>query len=420
MTNSPEADTGAAPIGRIPRKVWVVLGLLLALGVLNYFERQTLSILKPVLKLELAFDDAAYSFLTFAFMLPYIIMYAVSGRLIDRFGTRISMTVFATGWSLANIASGLSRSFAHLATARAFLGVAEPGAFPVIQRAILNWVPLDHRAFALSIVTPAGSLGAILAPPLVALLATSLGWRAAFVIPGVIGVIIAIVWWCVDTKGPATQQQVVDDVPEPLSTLFRDRNFWAIVAARMVSDPVWFFYLFWIPGYLQERVGLSLGELGLVGGLPYICALIACVAMGRAVDRFAIRGHDPVTVQLRFFCATAALMPLGALITMTASPALAIVIICVVISVCQSWFVGFNVLLAGLFPVKINGSALGILGAVGASTALVLNLLAGSILQQFDYVAIFAGLALLHPIAALILMAVIARRRSKPTAPRDT
>ena len=422
MTRTPEADAGNAPAAKMPKKAWVIIGLLMALLVLNYFDRQTLSILKPIVKMELGFDDRAYSLLTFAFMLPYIVMYVVSGRLIDRFGTRIGMALFAACWSVANIVSGLSQNFAQLATSRVFLGAAEPGAFPVMQRAILNWVPIRHRAMALSIVTPAGNIGAILAPPLVALMATTLSWRAAFVIPGLIGVVVAIVWWSADTgKAPPPARPVeeaappmpeaVDEGPSSVAALLKDKRFRSLVAVRMITDPVWYFYLFWIPGYLQERVGLSLAELGLVGGIPYIVAMLTCIVLGRSVDHFGARIHDPIRVQLRIFALTAALMPLGALITMTSSAAIALAIITLVTTVCQVWFVGFNVLLAGLFPVRINASALGLLGAVGASTSLVLNLMAGSILAKFDYVALFAGLAILHPISAVILTVVIGRSR---------
>ncbi|MBB5708748.1 MFS transporter [Sphingopyxis panaciterrulae] len=398
----------------------------MALLVLNYFDRQTLAILKPVMKTQLAFDDEAYSLLTFAFMLPYIVMYVVSGRLIDRVGTRVCMTVFAIGWSVANIASGLSHSFGHLAASRVLMGAAEPGAFPVVQRAILNWVPVERRALAISIATPAGNIGAILAPPLIALLATGLNWRMAFVIPGVIGIVVAIMWWFTDTKHgssappvpsvPSPVPEAVDEEAPSVKELLRDKRFLAIVAARMISDPVWYFYLFWSAGYLQERAGLSLAELGFVGGIPYIVAVLVCIMLGRLVDRYTERGHDPIRVQLRVFALSAALMPLGALITMASSAFVAVAIITVVVAVCQAWFVGYNVLLAGLFPVKINASAVGILGAVGASTSLVLNLLAGSLLAQFDYIALFAGLAILHPVSAVILFLVIGRSRARRAA----
>src|SRR3546814_12549374 len=118
------------------------------------------------MKTQLAFDDEAYSLLTFAFMLPYIVMYVVSGRLIDRVGTRVCMTVFAIGWSVANIASGLSHSFGHLAASRALMGAAAPGAFPVVQRATLNWVPVERRALAVSIAPPARNIAPTPPPPL--------------------------------------------------------------------------------------------------------------------------------------------------------------------------------------------------------------------------------------------------------------
>lgn len=422
MTQAPTATADPAPVKKMPRKAWLIIGLAMALLVLNYFDRQTLAILKPVMKMQLAFDDEAYSLLTFAFMLPYIVMYVVSGRLIDRVGTRACMTVFAVGWSVANIASGLSHSFGHLAASRVLMGAAEPGAFPVVQRAILNWVPLERRALAISIATPAGNIGAILAPPLIALLATGLNWRMAFVIPGVVGIVVAIMWWFTDTKHdssahpvphvPSPLPEAVDEEAPSVKELLRDKRFLAIVAARMISDPVWYFYLFWSAGYLQERAGLSLAELGFVGGIPYIVAVVVCIVLGRLVDRYTERGHDPIRVQLRVFALSAALMPLGALITMASSAFVAVAIITVVVAVCQAWFVGYNVLLAGLFPVKINASAVGILGAVGASTSLVLNLLAGSLLAQFDYIALFAGLAILHPASAVILFLVIGRSRT--------
>src|SRR3546814_14078731 len=118
------------------------------------------------------------------------------------------MTLFGVGWAIANIASGRSHSFSHLAASRVLMGAAEPGACPVVQRAILNWVPIERRALAISIATPAGNIGAILAPPLIALLATVINWRAAFVIPGAIGIGLAILWWFTDSRHPPPAQPI--------------------------------------------------------------------------------------------------------------------------------------------------------------------------------------------------------------------
>src|SRR3546814_18250187 len=122
----------------------------------------------------------------------------------------------------------------------------------------------------------------------------------------------------------------------------------------MLSDPVWYFYLFWIPGYLQERAGLSLSELGVVGGLPFIAAVLVCMVLGRVVDRFTERGHDSIRLQLWIFALTAALMPLGSFITMTSRVAVALAILTLRGSVCKAWVVGHYVLLAGLFPARVK------------------------------------------------------------------
>lgn len=402
------------------RTFWLVIGLLFSICLLNYFDRQTLSILKTTLKEALDFDDIGYSQLVLAFMLPYILMYVASGWIIDRFGTRITMTVFVLIWSAASVLSGLTQSFAQLAASRALLGAAEPVTFPLSQRIVLNWAPERRRAFAMSMIAPAGSVGAVLAPPLVATLALAFGWRAAFIVPGVIGVVVALLWWKLD-RLPASSGRIgaPDADPLPVSRLFGNRDFWAIVAARLVSDPVWFFLLFWIPGFLQESLGLSLAEVGLVGGIPYLAALLVCLTFGRLVDLFVSRGADAGRVQLWLLAAGAALMPLAAVVTSAPNVFVAIAIITVLTAVAQSWFAGSGVLLASRIPHRLNATALGFIGAIGASAGLALNLAAGSIIERFGYDALFAVLAFLHPLAAIILWSTLGRRRVRGWAGED-
>src|SRR6185312_4600958 len=138
-------------LSRPSRRSWLLLALLFAIGLLNYLDRQTLSILKATLKSELTLTDIDYSWLVTAFMSSYIVFYVISGRLVDRFGTRVSLTVFTAVWSVANLFSGLAQNFGQLAGARALLGAAEPGAFPAIQRVMMTWFPKERRAFAWSL-----------------------------------------------------------------------------------------------------------------------------------------------------------------------------------------------------------------------------------------------------------------------------
>lgn len=394
------------------RTFWLIIGLLFFICLLNYFDRQTLSILKTTLKAEIGFDDVDYSHLIVAFMLPYIVMYVASGWIIDRFGTRMTMTFFVVIWSIASVLAGMTQNFAQLVGARALLGAAEPVTFPLSQRIVLNWAPERRRAFAMSLIAPAGSVGAVLAPPLIAFLALTFGWRSAFVVPGVIGLLVALLWWKLDRLPvAATDPRKPDEAPLPVRTLLANRDFWGIVGARVVSDPVWFFLLFWIPGFLQEGLGLSLAEVGLVGGLPYLAALIVCLTFGRMVDFFVSRGAEAARVQLWLLAGGAALMPLAAVVTSAPNLFVAMAIITVLTAVAQSWFAGTGVLLAARIPHRLNATALGFIGAIGASAGLALNLAAGSIIERYGYEAIFAVLAFMHPLGAVILWSTLGRRR---------
>lgn len=387
----------------MPPKAWLIVALLFSIGLLNYFDRQTLSILKATLKDILGFTDTGYSVLIAAFMVPYIIMYVLSGRLVDRYGSRIVMAVLVVVWSVANVLAGLAQSFGQLAAARALLGSAESGAFPALQRAIITWVPAERRAFAMSLVAPSTTAGAVLAPPLVALMTGQLSWRGAFILPGMVGIAIAVAWWFADKNPPVRTEETQEKQLVPLRTLLQERRLWGIIVARGLSDPVWYFHLFWMPGYLQERLGLSLSQLGWIGWIPTFTASLAIIAAGRLTDSWVVAGRDPVESRLKIFFFGAALAPLGALTTFAPDIVTALLLITLVTVACQMWFFGTGPLLADLFPANVNASIFGIIGAFGATTGLIMNFAAGPLIEQFGYVAIFTGLAVLHPIGAAVL-----------------
>jgi ACS family hexuronate transporter-like MFS transporter len=384
----------------------MILALLFSAGLLNYFDRQTLSILKATLKEFFVITDTDYSYLIVAFMVPYIVMYVLSGRIVDRFGTRIGLTVFVCFWSLANVLAGLAQSFGQLAGARMLLGLAEPGAFPVMQRAIMTWFPSQRRAFAMSLCAPSTTVGAVLAPPLVAYLASGGSWRNAFILPGIAGVLVAVVWWFTD-RNPPTAKDEAKDEPVPFRTLLKNRQLWGIVLSRAISDPVWYFHLFWMPGYLQERLGFSLQQLGWVGWIPSFAASICGIIVGRYTDTLVSRGRDPVRTRLSVFMISAVFAPLGALTTFAPNATIAMVLVTIVTMACQMWFFGTGVLLADLFPRNMNASAFGVIGAFGATTGLIMNFAAGPVIERMGYATVFMSIAFLHPIAAWVLRRTI-------------
>ncbi|HEU5080158.1 MAG TPA: MFS transporter [Opitutaceae bacterium] len=389
---------------RFGRRSALLLALLFGIGLLNYLDRQTLSILKATLKTELALDDVHYSWLVTAFMGPYIVFYVVSGRLIDRFGTRAGLSAFTALWSLANIASGLAGNFWQLAGARAVLGAAEPGAFPAIQRVMMTWFPKERRAFAWSLLSPCTTVGAIIAPPLVAALTEYWNWHLAFILPGVVGLGLAVAWWCSDRNPPVLpEENEAPAEPPPLRAILSDRRVWLLLAARAMTDPVWYFHLFWLPGYLQERLGVSLTQLGWIGWIPSFVASGAVMATGRTTDFFVARGYSPVRVRVNMFALAALAAPIGAFTTFAPSVTWALVMISLVAIVCQIWFFGQGLLVADVFPRQSAATIAGLLGAVGASGGLLMNMIAGPLIQSAGYIPVFAGLACLHPLAAILL-----------------
>lgn len=391
-------------VATIPRRSWLILALLFAAGFLNYFDRQTLSLLKTTLKADLGLDDIWYSHLVTAFMVPYIIMYVVGGRLVDRFGYRAAMTLFLTVWSFACFICGFANSVALLIVGRVLLGMAEPGAFPAMQAAIMTWFPKERRAFAMSLNSPSTTVGAVLAPPIVALITLHYNWHGVFLLPGLLGILLAAVWWMSVRQPPSfLSAKEIAAKPTPYHVLLRDRRLWGLIAARALSDPVWYFHLFWLPGFFQERLGLSLAQLGWVGWIPSAVGSLALVVAGRYADSQVARGVDPVTVRLRLFVGGAACAAVGALTTFSPNIATAVVLVSIVTVGCQLWFFGSGILLADLYPRNSMASAFGIVGAFGASAALVMNIIAGPIIQQFGYRGVFISIAFLHPLAALVL-----------------
>lgn len=401
---------------RIPRQSWVILALVFAVNLLNYFDRQTLSILKATLKIEIGLTDTYYSYIVTAFMLPYIAMYIVSGRLVDRFGSRRPMVWFITVWSAATALCGAVHNLWQLAGARMLLGAGEPGAFPAGMRAQVKWFPRVHRAFLMSLNSPATAIGAILAPPIVAALTSVWSWRAAFIVPGLFGVFVALAWWWADDerRGGLSDEEIIEakEPAPPLRVILGERRFIGVLVGRLLSEPVWYFYLFWLPGYLQERIGLTLPQLGAVGWIPSGVASLVAILTARWSDKAAAQSSNPAASRVRALLALSMFAPMGALLAGTSSLPVILVLLCFVYTVAQSWFFYTAVLLADIFPSNAVASAMGFMGAASVTTAMIVNFWIGPIVEKVGYGPIFVVAAVMHPLGALVVRACF-----KPASP---
>ena len=400
------------------RRYVVILVLLFGSGVLSYVDRQTLSILKPTLKASLGMDESGYAFLVNIFTVCYAVAYIGSGWLTDKIGSRRGLILFVSAWSLATIGCGLSTTMYAFVFCQALLGFAEPGQQPVAMRTLTLWTPFKVRGLTMSIVGAGGTVGSILAAPLIASLATHLNWHVAFIIPGVVGLAIGIVWWFI-YRDPALPVQTASALATPppampWSQLWRQRSLWGIVLARFISDPVWYFCLFWMPGYFQEQRGLSLQQSGFVGWIPFFAASIGGITLAGLSDRLGRHWQSPMLGRIRLLGILACFGPVAMLIPHMPTLPMTIFLLCIVAVVCLAWLNIIGPLVADVFPAGNAASVWGISGAFGATGAMIFNHQVGKITSAVGSANMFLVLGCLHLIAAAIIFGLVRKANPNP------
>lgn len=263
---------------------WWIAVMLFGSTTLNYLDRQTLSVLASTIQRELGIDDMGYATITSYFLVSYTVMYAVSGGLIDLIGTRRSLAIAVTGWSIANILHCLAASAGQLGAVRFLLGVFESANFPAGIKAVAEWFPLRERALGIGIFAAGGAAGAAISAPLVSFLALAYGWRWAFVITGAIGFIWVAAWLFITQRGQrfaavgssgSDQPTAAEVMPpaawrESLYGLLKLRQTWGCVLIRVFTDPIVYFISFWIPKYLVQQHGFSLADIGRYAWMPFL------------------------------------------------------------------------------------------------------------------------------------------------------
>lgn len=397
------------------RRRWIILILVFLAMVLNYIDRQILSVLKPTIKQVFAIDDRGYAFLINVFVVCYASTYAVAGWLVDRFGAGRVMLGGILAWSSACLGAAFTKTFGQLAFMRGALGVAEPMGFPAQLRVVTIWFPPALRATANSICAAGSTVGAILAAPLVAWLVLRFNWQAAFVVPGVLGLAVAVLWWIVYRDPPAALAAETN-LSAPAfrwPELWRTRSLWGILLSRFISDPVWYFCLFWLPGYLQEESGLTLAQIGMVGWIPFLAADLGGVGSSLFSDRLVKRGIMPLRARKLTLLGAALVAPVCILTPHFPHPGATLAIFSLVGAVCLTWLFNLGVVVAEAFPAANVGSVWGIAGAFGASGAMLFNTWVGGIMQSLGPERVFAAMAVLHPLAIIVLWTMV-RKEAPP------
>jgi ACS family hexuronate transporter-like MFS transporter len=392
--------------GVAPRRMrWFVIGLAFLATVINYLDRQTLSVAAPLLRKELHFGDIEYSRIVFAFMLAYTIMNGVSGPLIDRLGTRRGYALCMGWWSAAGLLHAFARSPLSLGFCRFLLGMGEAGNWPAAVKVVSEWFPTKERALASGIFNSGSAVGAVIAPPLVAWLALQYGWRPAFAFVGLSGLLWLAVWLLTYRTPREAAAETAGPAPA-LLPLFRQRFVWSLTLSKIFFDPVWYFYIFWFPQYLSSARGFDLARIGLYGWIPFLTADIGNLAGGAFSALLLRRGVGLLAARKASFLTFMLLMTSAIPAVLVADARVSVALVSIATFGYTGCLANMLALPADLYPKNTLGSIWGLASMGSGFGGMLFSLATGWVVAHFSYTPVFVGFGLLPLVAATILLLV--------------
>ncbi len=372
---------------------WVICAVLLFGVTKNYMDRQVLGILKDTLQHHFGWDEIDYGNIVFAFEAAYAAGMLAMGWLVDRVGTRVGYTIAMTFWSLAAMAHALAGSLGGFIAARAALGFGEAGVFPASMKAVSEWFPKKERALATGIFNAGTNFGAILAPLIVPWITERLGWRWAFLFIGALGFLWLVLWLWAYRKPeehprvtPAELRYIRSDPQEPATKipwkrLFPHRQTWAFVLGKFLTDPIWWFYLFWVPDFLQRVHGLNLMQLALPIAVIYVISDVGSVAGGWISSALIARGRS-VNASRKFAMLICALSVVPIVFAYRVTDTwTAVLLIGVAAAGHQGFSANLFTLPSDMFPGEAVASVVGIGGMAGAVGGMLIAEIVGYVLQ---------------------------------------
>jgi MFS transporter, ACS family, hexuronate transporter len=410
---SPSSSSGA----RLGRVRWTICAMLFVATSINYMDRQVIAILKPTLEHSIGLTEVSYGYIVDAFQIAYAIGLLAAGRLIDKLGTRIGYMLVMAIWSLSAMGHALASTALEFGFARFFLGLGESGNFPAAIKTVAEWFPQNERSLATGIFNSGANVGAILAPIIVPWVTLRYGWHAAFLTTGLFSA-IWIVWWFRNYRKPADhaaltahelghiyEDAAVDMGPTvPWGRLLGCRQTWAFSIAKFLTDPIWWFYLFWLPSYFSSKFNLNLLHLGLPLIIVYNVSAIGSIGGGWLPAPFRRLGLSPNYARLAamLFCALLVVPIFTA--TSVKSEWAAIALLSVAAGAHQGWSANLFTTSSDMFPRSAVGAVVGIGGMAGSVGGALLAFFAGHILQlTHSYASLFGIAASAYLLALLIL-----------------
>jgi MFS transporter, ACS family, hexuronate transporter len=396
---------------------WIVALLLLLATMINYADRLTLSVVSRIVRSEFRLDEQDYSHIVTAFLVAYAIMYAASGYIVDRLGTKRGFAVFVFGWSLAQLAHAFVRGKSSLMACRFALGVAEPGNWPAAAKAVAEWFPARQRALGVGIFNAGSSIGSAIAPPLVAWITASHSWRAAFFVTGGMGLVWLVLWLliyrtpAVPPDADAAQAIAESGGARPnWKTVLRRRECYTLILVRFFTDPVIYFAIFWLPEYLGKERGFDIGEIGRYAWVPFVFGDVGYMVGGWLSGRLIDGGWSLARARKFVMAVGAACLPVSILAPLLPTAGMAIGAVCFLTFGHGFWVANLQTLPTDIFRGGEIGTASGFSGSGGAIGGVIANLGTGWVVTHYSYAPVFAVMGLMHPLSAVLIYRMLPDR----------
>ncbi len=442
---------------------WWIVGLLFTAAVLNYIDRQTLSALAPTIQKDLGMNDGDYANIVNIFLIAYTFGYIISGRIIDKIGTRNGTLVFVIWWSISNMLTAAARGMSSLGAYRFMLGLGEAGIWPAASKAVSEWFPAKQRAFAIGLYTMGATIGATVAPYVVIPLATyayvdklpavagwlgqGTGWRLAFIITGFVGLLWIVPWLLlyrkpkdskfitkqeleyIEQDGEATETKPSEKIESwSWKKVLTFRGTWLLLFARLITDPVWYFFQFWFPKYLSSERNLSQDDLKITWVI-YAAAGVGSLFGGWVSGRFIKNGKLPVKSRMSVMLLCACIMPVAPFISKVTGLNLSLIISSAIVLASLAWLINLSSIVVDIVPNHSLGTVFSIVAAGSTIGGIIMNMIVKAmvsgpvssasgfldkgfqavlspilnLVQGTGYASWFLIIAFLHPVGWLLL-----------------
>ena len=392
----------------------MVLALLFFATTINYLDRIVLAVLIPVIRGEMHLTDQDYGNITGAFQIAYTVGFLLAGKFIDRFGTRIGYATSILWWSFAAGLHVLARSTMGFGFWRAMLGLGEAGNFPAAIKAVAEWFPKKDRAFATGVFNAGSNVASMIGPPAFVALNAIYGWRACFLLTSLLGGVWCVAWLAIYREPEKIEEEAQATASVGWMDSLRARPTWGFALGKFLTDPVWWFYLYWLPPYLYDVRKFDLKQIGWALPVVYLMADFGSVGGGWLSGYLIRRGWETRRARRGAMAVCACCMPIAALAVFAPGPVLTIALMGLATAAHQGWSANLYTITSDVFPKEAVASVTGIGGCAGGLGGFLFSaIIPGFVVTHFGYTPMFVFMGTLHVAALLGMFPILEGRGSR-------